>query len=76
MPRKTAKRICTLLIGVAAMLPFARTASADCGVVCSTVNLGCKVQDAMCACKVAVLLDVICDDGTSTTYEGPCCSCT
>lgn len=75
MPKKTAKRICTLLVSVAAMLPFASNASAQCGPGCTTVNLGCHVP-AICDCNTAVDYEVICDDGTSYHYVGPCCSCT
>ena len=73
MPKKTAKRICTLLVSVAAMLPFASTASASCN--CTTVNLGCNVP-ATCPCNTAVDYEVVCLDGTSYHYVGPCCSCT
>ena len=72
MPKKTAKRICILLVSVAAILPFASTASANC--TCTTLNLGCKVPST-CDCKTAVDYEVICTDGSSYHYVGPCCSC-
>jgi hypothetical protein len=77
MPRKTAKRICTLLIGVAAMLLFASTASASCP-NCVTLNLGCAPGGCPQHpdCNKAVDYEVICDDGTSYHYTGACCSCT
>ena len=75
MPKKTAKRICTLLVSVAAMLPFASTASATASCNCTTVNLGCTVP-ATCPCDKAVDYQVICTDGSGYHYVGPCCSCT
>jgi hypothetical protein len=76
MPRKTATRICTLLIGVAAMLLFASTASAACP-TCTTLNLGCAAGGCPQKpdCNKSIDYEEICDDGTSHHYAGPCCSC-
>ena len=74
MPRKTAKRICTLLIGVAAMLLFASTANANCP-TCQSTPLECTIP-LTCQCLHAVDILGLCNDGTTYHTVGPCCSCT